>query len=336
MSKIPVHVVAGAATVFSTADAKRLRVQHRICGTTIGCLPIQPLQNVALGMPLVLMPEEVTLLLGLDVIELLEYQEPRKLEPEEVAAITEKREQLIQTQVDAMCEQHRQKLTVFRQERDAAKKDKRARLRALAPGPDASTEQLAAAVAGDGVEGGSGANTDTGGEGEARAQSAQGETVSVRRGGVSEEEDEQPHKLKRVEDPVESSIAGRLDEFRSLASVSIAQEGTCLPGRPVAWLYPTTEAELLRFRVYEHLWHQGYFVTTATKFGGDFLVYPGDPHRFHSHYVAVIVPWSHMLSPLQLITLGRLGTVVKKSPLLCSVDETGHVRTLSLEWTGAN
>ena len=31
----------------------------------------------------------------------------------------------------------------------------------------------------------------------------------------------------------------------------------------------------LRMKVYEHLWNKGYFLTSAIKFGGDFLVYPG-------------------------------------------------------------
>jgi tRNA-splicing endonuclease subunit Sen34 len=43
-------------------DAAVLRVQHRICGLTTGTLPGVSQQNVFLGLPLVMMPEEVVLL----------------------------------------------------------------------------------------------------------------------------------------------------------------------------------------------------------------------------------------------------------------------------------
>jgi tRNA-splicing endonuclease subunit Sen34 len=62
----------------------------------------------------------------------------------------------------------------------------------------------------------------------------------------------------------------------------------------------------------------------------------GDPHRYHSHFVATILADNATLSPLELIAAGRLGTVVKKAPLLCAVDDNDRVRYLSIEWTGAN
>jgi tRNA-splicing endonuclease subunit Sen34 len=43
-------------------DAATLRVQHRICGLTTGTLPGVSQQNVFLGLPLTMMPEEVVLL----------------------------------------------------------------------------------------------------------------------------------------------------------------------------------------------------------------------------------------------------------------------------------
>ena len=41
------------------------------------------------------------------------------------------------------------------------------------------------------------------------------------------------------------------------------------------WQFPSTEAEQLRFRVFEDLWQRKYYLTAGGKFGGDFLVYPG-------------------------------------------------------------
>lgn len=44
-------------------DAQTLRVQHHICGSLMGTLPQLSQQNVFLGLPLQLLPEEVVLLL---------------------------------------------------------------------------------------------------------------------------------------------------------------------------------------------------------------------------------------------------------------------------------
>nr|CAG4642871.1 EOG090X0G6M [Evadne anonyx] len=84
--------------------------------------------------------------------------------------------------------------------------------------------------------------------------------------------------------------------------------------------------------VFHDLWERGYYLTCGEKFGGDFLVYPGDPLKFHSHYIAVCVDGDEPLTPQFLITKGRLGTNVKKIVLLCSVDCDGVVNYQNLEW----
>lgn len=99
------------------------------------------------------------------------------------------------------------------------------------------------------------------------------------------------------------------------------------------WAVP---AQQLRYNVFRDMYQRGYYLTTGAKFGGDFLAYPGDPHRFHAHHVVIAVPWEEVLSPLEIVSLGRLGTVVHKAPLVGSVSPEGEVCYLSLEWTGAN
>nr|CAG4638120.1 EOG090X0G6M [Chydorus sphaericus] len=86
--------------------------------------------------------------------------------------------------------------------------------------------------------------------------------------------------------------------------------------------------------VFEDLWKKGYYITSGQKFGGDFLVYPGDPLKFHSHYIAVCLEEYQPLTPKFLICHGRLGTNVKKTVLLCSVNDQGVVNYQSLNWNG--
>ena len=92
--------------------------------------------------------------------------------------------------------------------------------------------------------------------------------------------------------------------------------------------------ETLRCNVFIDLWNKGYYITAGEKFGGDFLVYPGDPLKFHSHFIAVCVDNQKPLTPKFLIQKGRLGTSVKKTVLLCSVNEHDKIHYQSLNWNG--
>jgi len=102
------------------------------------------------------------------------------------------------------------------------------------------------------------------------------------------------------------------------------------------WDYPSTLQERARCGVFRDLWGQGYFMGGGIKFGGDYLVYPGDPLRYHSHFAAsVLESPTSSLRPMEIVAHGRLGTATKKAHLLCSWDdETMSVSYLSIEWAG--
>ena len=101
------------------------------------------------------------------------------------------------------------------------------------------------------------------------------------------------------------------------------------------WTYPQTSCEKLRYHVFVDLWEKGYYLTSGINFGGDFLAYPGDPIRYHSFFIVIIVPWGKKITPFEIISAGRLGASVKKTALLCSVsDETGQVIYTSVKWSG--
>ena len=59
--------------------------------------------------------------------------------------------------------------------------------------------------------------------------------------------------------------------------VSFLLESPYQPGKEVAadWHFPHSKQDRLRYLVYKDLWDQGYFLSNGSKFGGDFLVYPG-------------------------------------------------------------
>ena len=95
---------------------------------------------------------------------------------------------------------------------------------------------------------------------------------------------------------------------------------------------------LPRLLIFEDLWQKGYYLTSGIKFGGDYLAYAGsnsthfntfhqhfikqkgDPFIFHAQFVVLIRQFKSNFSPLQIISFGRLGVVVKKSALFISID----------------
>ncbi|KAK3323551.1 hypothetical protein B0T19DRAFT_208113 [Cercophora scortea] len=101
------------------------------------------------------------------------------------------------------------------------------------------------------------------------------------------------------------------------------------------------------FPLQAYLNSRGYFITPGLRFGGDFSVYPGDPLRYHAHYLATSYEWEKKIPLLDLLTSGRLGTAVKKSFLLGGQQPQDQVaesekvaaggddvRVFCIEWAG--
>ncbi|XP_028650376.1 tRNA-splicing endonuclease subunit Sen34 [Erpetoichthys calabaricus] len=99
---------------------------------------------------------------------------------------------------------------------------------------------------------------------------------------------------------------------------------------------PVDERQKVRYRVFSDLREKGYYLTSAGKFGGDYLVYPGDPLRFHAHFIAVCVPLDKETPFSDYLSLSRLGSNVKKTILLCSPSQTdaNYVHYTSIQWSG--
>lgn len=124
------------------------------------------------------------------------------------------------------------------------------------------------------------------------------------------------------------------------------------------WNYPTTPDEVARCKVFQDLWENGHFMGNGLRFGGSFLVYPGkfypaiavshsakaspstgDPMRYHSHFSTSVYQDSSVpVSPVDIVSSGRLATAVKKAHLLCAPSKNPsaeqQVQYFSLEWAG--
>ena len=61
--------------------------------------------------------------------------------------------------------------------------------------------------------------------------------------------------------------------------------------------FPRTKDDRLRLDIFRDLWRRGHYMTVGVKFGGDYLVYAGDPSRYHSHFVAFVQSPRQVRSP---------------------------------------
>ncbi|KAJ3951825.1 tRNA-splicing endonuclease subunit [Colletotrichum tropicale] len=92
--------------------------------------------------------------------------------------------------------------------------------------------------------------------------------------------------------------------------------------------------------LHQYLLSRGYFMTPGLRFGADYSVYPGDPLRYHAHFLATNYGCDEKIPMLDIVGSGRLGTSVKKGFLfggeaVVHGDATAkHVRTFCVEWAG--
>ena len=82
----------------------------------------------------------------------------------------------------------------------------------------------------------------------------------------------------------------------------------------------------------------GFYMTPGLRFGSKFSVYPGDPLRFHAHFMANQYDWDEDIPVLDIVAGGRLATAVKKAFVMGGqqprVEASGdpQTRTFSIEW----
>lgn len=103
------------------------------------------------------------------------------------------------------------------------------------------------------------------------------------------------------------------------------------------------------YPLYKHMHEKAYFLAPGLRFGCQYMAYPGDPLRFHSHFLCNGMDWDQEFDLLDLVGGGRLGTGVKKGFLIggemkrdeahdaagsVSRGHDGGVRTFCIEWGG--
>lgn len=69
---------------------------------------------------------------------------------------------------------------------------------------------------------------------------------------------------------------------------------------------------IANYKAYKGIKAAGFFILPGIRFGGDFVAYPGDPLKFHSHLIVKVIGRHEKINCMDMVTGGRLATSVKK------------------------
>lgn len=336
---IPISLISGRYLLFDIDTVTHLRRAHNICGVLMGTIPQIPQQNVFLGLPVELLPEEAKLLVE-----------------KEVAYVVD----------DARW--HRDKFRFMVADRDDAGVSDRtaylASLRAQGRKARLSAEVIQAKRAEKGLAKQAVLRAKKEKEKSKIITSEEPVTAPNESSGVNATESEQSdevsmfetHPPPRASSPspsIASSMISSSTTKSSDAAYTLTPTTTYSPAKgpfPTTSLpYDSDKQSILvpaSYPLFKHLQQKGYFLTPGLRFGCDYTVYPGDPLRFHSHFLTVGYGWEEEIPLIDLIGGGRLGTGVKKGFLVGGAvtgtekrEKEGplareEVRTFCVEWGG--
>lgn len=274
-STVRVSKIAGRYLVFDPDDVAKLRRQENTNGTLVGTVPQQPTQNMFLGLPIELRPEEVEALVHKNAAYVVD----------DVAAHSAA---LRSSDPDAR-----------RAYVDSLRRKKQAAHKVFAEWNSQKKTRVAERL----------------GRPEVKPSSAEDDADSSAQTIAAESSATQAEVASLAVTPTSSS------ELIPPETDALFEAGDPPPG------------PLCRF-----LQSNGYYMSPGLRFGSRYSVYPGDPLRFHAHFMANQYDWHEEIPILDLVGGGRLATAVKKSFLIggqqpgTDPSQEGPVRTFSIEW----
>lgn len=310
---IRITKVGGRYIAFEVKDVAALRRDHCICAVFVGTTPQNPNQNVFSGLPIELLAEEAKLLVDKGVAYIVD---------DAVSHLTQ-----LSTIDPTTRHAYLQSLKTQRRIFQRAVDEEKAEQQKLGEQMKAKSLAKRAAAKAAGKQ--------------KTPQEAFGDIITEAEPGTTP-----------ADGPESPTSEGTL-----FSSPSLQHIPRSAPDTVSRHITPTTSTGLLAdpkaytvpietpraYPLYKHLNSGGYYITPGIRFGADYSVYPGDPFRYHAHFMATSFEWDEEIAVLDLVTGGRLGTGVKKGFLIGGeappkqVDGAGDqtqdgVRAFTIEW----
>jgi len=308
-----VQIISDIGLVWNLEDALLLRNKFRILGSFVGASP----RSVDIGLPLLLMGEEIQLLKEKEIVKLIEVKS-WECEPSTklVQRALEYKEQSYQSQIEEFKKERVEMIHKMADKIVAGKKKKK--LEELKRKRKFDAMRLQAEKKRK-LEG---------------SDSTDPQVVDL----SSDEETETSEDIIKVdkESVIRQEITKIKPISRDMQVVQIFEEDPWLEDDDKIsskWTFKADGIQKCRLFTFKDLWNNNYYISEGSKFGGDFLVYSGDPVKYHAKYIVICINCAAEIESERriqdLVARSRLGTCVKKT-ILFSWLENEDVKYRSL------
>ncbi|ORX36296.1 hypothetical protein BD324DRAFT_580734 [Kockovaella imperatae] len=286
-SKLSIYLVNGVGTVWEAQTAAILHCTYGISGLRAGTLPGVSQQNVFLGLPVTLTKEETAWCVINGIAQLVPlHSDLPDPSLSDISSNTQHRIDRIQSYL-------------LRQSQDSARKASIAREAYEKGGEKARLKR----------------------EARAKAKAEKERDTNRRPAEASSSQQISPTDPPKMQSHSKSNpiYPHEVPSHPLFPDLTFAKPITRLPHR--LFPFPLTARDRALLDTFKALHDRGYRIGLGPRFGGEYLVYPGDYLRYHAHFTTQVLVRDECIRPMELVAWGRLGTGTKKAGLLCCWDD---------------
>ncbi|WWD16687.1 hypothetical protein CI109_101117 [Kwoniella shandongensis] len=315
---IALYLVNGVATVWDAQVAATLHCVHSVSGLRAGTLPGVSQQNGFLGLPLTLMQEETAYLVTQGIAHLIPLSlNPTVPSPSEIAQHTAARIKRVQALEQRAKEDEIRRRAASKAEFEKAGEEARAKREKRAKAKAEKERAKRAAEAGD--EGGEGL---FGGDERKDVTTKENDNTETSKSTL-------PTKVTASTPAVSAPVPDSTPSpgyFHTVPShpvhstTSSSQNVITTLPHPL-FPFPTTPRDHALLGVFTTLQSLNLRMGLGPRFGGEYLIYPGDYLRYHAHFTSQVIVRDEPIRPAEIVAWGRLGTGTKKAGLICCWDD---------------
>ena len=288
----------GGGLIWTAEEYRIVRQRHRIVGALLGSLPGYRQQDATRGLPVLLSAEEMHVLETNEWARVIRRRKKKRKEEEE----EEEEETTTTTRKDE---------TMMRQmERDQAK------MRALK------------------------ASKRSRWGGAKKKQKAT--TTTTKKKKRDEEEGHDDEKSDAIIVDWEQVLGKSSAVVLPLTSETDARLDEDVPEKDDAGergvLSQMSKIDRYKCAVFKDLHEKGFTMTSAAKFGGDYLAYPGDPMLFHAYFTVRVLERGEKMTPLSCSSVTRMAHAARKNVVFafCGEEEGEEKNTDGGKKSSAN
>ncbi|KAH4002542.1 hypothetical protein HBI81_158830 [Parastagonospora nodorum] len=307
----PISRVADRYLLFSIDIISHCRRNHNICGMLIGTIPNLSQQNVFLGIPLELMPEEARVLVERGAAYIVDDEDVHRK-----TFLDMSREDRLKwlEEMDRRGEEVTRGTEDLKEMRkDKALKEKGLRREVLEKKEESVASEVT--VPADPVE------DSASGLGFIMKGSSFTDSSSVASTAASHASTADTSLFDSAPASPAPSVVG------SVARPSLGQRHFVTPTTsypPIPNPLDASSAQLptvpKSYPLFRYLHSLGYYHMPGLRFGCHYNSYPGDPLRYHSHFAATGMGWDDEFELLDIVGGGRLATGTKKAYMIGGED----------------